>query len=109
MQQEIFARGPISCSLYDGVPEFHCYAGGVINTTAHFATTTHVVSLLGWGTDAASGQDYWVARHSGGTYWGERGFFRIARGRDTLRIESFCYFGTLKAPLPRAEATICTD
>ena len=52
---------------------------------------------------------YWVARHSGGTYWGERGFFRIARGRDTLRIESFCYFGTLKAPLPRAEATICTD
>lgn len=70
MQQEIYARGPISCSMYDDVPEFHCYNGGVINTTTHFDTTTHVVSLLGWGTDAATGQDYWTARHSGGTYWG---------------------------------------
>ena len=108
MQQEIYARGPISCSLYDTVPEFHCYSGGVINTTARFNHTTHVVSLLGWGTDAASGQDFWVARHSGGTYWGEQGFFKIKRGADTLRIESFCYWGTLKAPLP-AESVICTD
>ena len=37
------------------------------------------------------------------------GSLSFVRGADTLRIESFCYFGTLKAPLPRAETTICTD
>ena len=31
--------------------------------------------------------DYWVGRHSGGTIWGDEGFFRIERGVNALNIE----------------------
>lgn len=36
------------------------------------------VQLSGWGTE--DGVDYWIGRNSWGTYWGDRGFFRIVRG-----------------------------
>ena len=34
--------------------------------------------------------DYWIGRNSEGTYWGERGWFRILRGTNNLAIESDC-------------------
>jgi hypothetical protein len=37
-----------------------------------YPETTHVVSLLGWGSNKEDGP-YWIGRHSGGTYWGEEG------------------------------------
>ena len=40
----------------------------------------HAIQLSGWGTDEATGIDYWIGRNSWGTYWGEHGFFRVVRG-----------------------------
>eukprot|EP01051_Picozoa_sp_SAG22_P007543 SAG22_NODE_535_length_9385_cov_6.941202_7_plen_132_part_00 len=103
-------RGPIICSMMteddasggsgsvDPAPNpgghyWHCYEGGVYRTNRTFSSTNHVISLLGWGVDA--GVDYWVGRHSGGTIFGEEGFFRIERGVNALNIETGCGWGTI--------------
>jgi hypothetical protein len=61
-----------------------------------------------WGESKREGGKYWIARHSGGTHWGEEGFFRIRRGANTLRIEEFCYWGTIRTPLVK-QTHVCTD
>jgi hypothetical protein len=47
----------------------------------------HAVALVGWGTDPREGGPYWIVRNSWGTYWGEDGYFRIARGSNECGIE----------------------
>jgi len=44
------------------------------------ATYNHAVELIGYGVDEGTGVDYWLAKNSWGTGWGEDGFFRIKRG-----------------------------
>lgn len=53
----------------------------------------HEVSIVGWGTDEASGEEFWYMRNSWGTYWGERGFARIKMHHDNLAIERNCDWG----------------
>ena len=117
MQAEIFVRGPIVCSMMtddDGPGEppggqpmgpdgpWHCYEGGVYRPGGVFKDTNHVINLLGWGT-SENGTDYWIGRHSGGTIFGEDGFFRIERGVNALNIESHCGWATVADSRPRRD------
>ena len=100
MQNEIAMRGPIVCSMetnddHNPLGAWHCYEGGVYKTKNTFKGTNHVISLLGWGDDT-DGTPYWVGRHSGGTIFGEEGFFRIERGVNALNIESHCGYATVR-------------
>ena len=100
---------PISCSIFDEIDAFRCYNGtGVIDYPPVSNATTHVVSLVGWGHTGADAEEgkYWVARHSGGRYWGDGGFFKLRRGNNTLRVEEFCYWGTVRE---EPGQPICTD
>jgi len=77
---EIAARGPVSAYINANCLEDPVYTGGVIKYDSCVTrTTNHAVQLNGWGTDE-NGVDYWIARNSWGSYWGEHGFFRIVRG-----------------------------
>ena len=44
--------------------------------------TNHAVLAVGWGVEPQSQREYWIAMNTWGPDWGERGFFRIARGDD---------------------------
>jgi len=89
MQKEIFARGPIACTV-DAAP-IEKYTGGVVK---HFSLMTdHVVSVVGWGTDDTEGL-YWIVRNSWGEYWGEQGYVRIKSG--SLALEDACTWATVK-------------
>jgi len=92
MMAEIYARGPIACSINAGPMD--TYTGGIINDDTTSKDTDHVVSIYGWGTDSSSGLQYWIIRNSWGEYWGEMGHFRIVRGRDQLGIEGNCAWVT---------------
>jgi cathepsin X len=66
------------------------YTGGIFEDTTGVTAHMHTVSVGGFGTDPASGKDYWIVRNSWGTYFGETGWFRIVRGTNNLGIESRC-------------------
>ena len=64
------------------------YEGGIFEDTTGRRVDDHEISVVGWGSE--NGTDYWIARNSWGTYWGEKGMFRIVRGINNLGIEDEC-------------------
>jgi len=90
MMKEIYARGPISCGI-DASPILE-YTGGVY--VGKGKRVDHVISVVGWGTDATAGK-YWIVRNSWGQYWGEFGYIRVAFG--SLKVESQCAWATVKS------------
>ena len=89
MKSEIFARGPIACGV--NAEPLLDYAGGVFSDDAiRDKLVNHIISIVGWGTDSDSGEQYWIVRNSWGEYWGEMGYFRLAMGSNQLGIESEC-------------------
>jgi cathepsin X len=89
MQKEIFARGPIACTI-DAAP-IEKYQGGI--ATGFSLMTDHVISVVGWGTDAQEGL-YWIVRNSWGEYWGEQGYVRVKSG--ALALERACAWATVQ-------------
>lgn len=91
MKEEISAYGPISCGI-DSTAKFHNYTGGIFEEKDKTGIN-HIISVVGYGTDEATGQEYWIGRNSWGTYWGEQGFFRIKMYEDNNAIEHDCAAG----------------
>lgn len=88
MKAEIYMRGPIGCGM--ATPNDFCYNynGGIYRSKAPFPIIDHEVSVVGWGEE--NGEEYWIARNSWGTFWGENGFFRILMHKENLGIETDC-------------------
>ena len=87
MVAEIGARGPIHCAVCV-TPAFEKYSGGIFEDTTNCTTLDHSISIAGYGTE--NGKDYWIGRNSWGTYWGEDGWFRLARGTNNLGVAKDC-------------------
>lgn len=83
MKAEIFARGPIACSI-DVTKKFEAYTKGIYSQSKLVPIPNHEVSVVGWGSE--NGVEYWIVRNSWGTYWGQHGFFRIQMHRNNLGI-----------------------
>jgi len=92
MKADIYKYGPITCGM-EVTDKFEAYKGGIYSEFKLIPLINHEVSIVGWGKDEATGQEYWIGRNSWGTYWGENGFFRIATGMHSLGLELDCTAG----------------
>jgi KDEL-tailed cysteine endopeptidase len=72
------AKQPISVAVSHTANAFRFYRSGVISSGCG-TYRTHAILLIGYGKDATTGMDYWLAKNSWGTGWGEQGFVRIQR------------------------------
>jgi len=90
MMKEIYNRGPIACGI-DAGPILNYQTGIAKNRFS--LLQDHVISVVGWGTDAKEGL-YWIVRNSWGEYWGEQGYVRVRSG--SLALERSCAWAVPK-------------
>ena len=93
MINEIYTRGPITCSVAV-TQELQNYTGGIFEDKTGRTNDDHVVVINGWGEE--DGKKYWIIRNSWGSYWGEGGNFKLIRGVNNLGIESDCQWAVPK-------------
>ena len=102
MKAELAAHGPISCGVhatdlfettYNQIVEGE--GDYIYKETVRFPMINHEISVVGYGVDATTGEGYWKARNSWGTYWGDYGFFYLPMGKAStnLAIETDCVAG----------------
>mmetsp|Transcript_9130 Transcript_9130/g.24746 ORF Transcript_9130/g.24746 Transcript_9130/m.24746 type:complete len:518 (-) Transcript_9130:447-2000(-) len=89
MMRELVRNGPLVAS-FEPKADIMYYSGGIYKSVPQQRTewekVDHAVLLIGFGEE--QGRKYWTLQNSWGEEWGERGFFRMARGTDESGIES---------------------
>jgi cathepsin X len=65
IKAEIYVRGPVAATV-NAEPIVE-YKGGVFSDDSFSEATNHIVSIVGWGVDHATGEQHWIVRNS----WGE--------------------------------------
>ena len=63
-------------TVYD---DFFNYKSGIYKHTTGSYRGGHAVKMLGWGVE--NGVEYWLCANSWGPSWGDKGFFKIAKGQ----------------------------
>jgi cathepsin L len=75
----VATAGPVAVNV--DASDWHLYESGVFTgCPQEDVDINHVVQLVGYGTDADSGMDYWLVRNSWSPTYGEDGYIRLERG-----------------------------
>ncbi|CAG2170886.1 unnamed protein product, partial [Oppiella nova] len=83
---DYLATGPLVVYTKSSSHVFQAYAGGILDSLECNTTDPldHSLLLVGEGVD--NGTDYWLARNSYGEDWGEKGYIRLAKGKNVCGV-----------------------
>jgi len=90
---------PISIAVDAEGTGWQMYSGGVM-TAECGQSLDHAVLAVGYGRDGAN--DYWKVKNSWGTSWGEGGYIRIVRGRNSCGISNSASYPQVDGIAPPA-------
>lgn len=93
IETEIYNNGPVEAA-FTVYADFLTYKSGVYQHTSGQALGGHAIKILGWGEENST--PYWLVANSWNEDWGDKGFFKIRRGRDECGIESGIVAGAPK-------------
>lgn len=87
LKKVLASEGPVEINI-DASPLFD-YESGIIKPKdqepgLHPEFINHAVLLVGYGVE--NGTQFWNIKNSWGTTFGEKGYFRVARGVDSLYL-----------------------
>jgi len=71
IQNAIMTGGPVEIA-FTVYSDFEDYTSGVYEHTTDESVGGHAVRIVGWGTDAETGKDYWKVANSWNPHWRER-------------------------------------
>ena len=64
-------KGVVSVTVEADKPVFQQYESGILDSVKCGTVLDHAIAAVGYGTDAASGKDYYIVRNSWSTFWGD--------------------------------------
>ena len=87
MKSWLLENGPLAVGI--NADTLLYYSSGILDDDEYscpqeYEYLNHEVVVVGYGVE--NGVNYWIVRNSWGDYWGENGYFRIARGKGTCGI-----------------------
>ena len=94
IKQFLFETGPLAITINADPLQF--YEGGIADYGRDECSPdgiNHGVTLVGYGSES---QDYWIVKNSWGKDWGESGYFRMARGKETCGINYYITTATVE-------------
>lgn len=77
---EAISNTPVVVAVEADAAAFMMYTGGVLTDSGCGTSLNHVLLAVGYGVD--TNLQYYKARNSWGTSWGEKGYIRIGRGNQ---------------------------
>ena len=83
---------PLAVVLAANNKYIHSYSSGVIDADECYGgldSINHAVLIVGYGTDEATGLEYWLIRNSWNSTWGEKGYLKI----KTFKPDEYSSFG----------------
>jgi C1A family cysteine protease len=90
----LYQYGPLSACL-DADP-MQYYTGGIDNpSNCDPSAIDHCITIVGYGTDSASGLAFWKIKNSWGTSWGESGYYYLIRGTGACGINKVITVATV--------------
>jgi len=93
---EIYTNGPVEAA-FTVYEDFLTYKSGVYSHQTGGVDGGHAIKIIGWGEEA--GVPYWLVVNSWNADWGDKGTFKILKGKDECGIEDQVIAGKYKASL----------
>jgi cathepsin B len=93
IETEIMTNGPVEAA-FTVYADFLTYKSGVYQHTTGSVLGGHAVKILGWGVENST--PYWLVANSWNEDWGDKGFFKILRGKNECGIEDGIVAGAPK-------------
>jgi cathepsin L len=77
----------IAVAIDASTQDFQLYKSGVFTSDKcgnDWENLDHAVTVVGYGTDSTTGQDYWIVQNSWDVTYGEEGYIRMARNHNNM-------------------------